>query len=277
MKNNQQPITFVQISARAWLGLMVLLAMTGAIAAQRPQTPGTVASYTETHCSGFMAASEVTPVARVVGAEEGKKKNDLAVGDLVYLDRGLKGGAQLKEEFFVVRPVSVLPNMGTLYADVAHVQVVDVHEDISVGRIEFSCEPLGVGNWLIVPQPRAMPPSPGPAVLDRFAKPTGKGVGQIIASKNKVVQLGQGLIVYVNVGADQGVKEGDTLRIYRPYKEASVNQFNKRVYKEVAKKYNFPRQVLGECVVLHVGKGVSTAIITQSIEELAVGDWVELE
>lgn len=236
-----------------------------------------VASFSQANCSGFISEGGVSQLGQILGAEEGKKKNDLATGDLLYFGGEGLAGAQTGQEFFVVRPHRKVEKFGTLFTDIAHVQVVNLHDNVVVGRITFSCEPLNVGDWLISPQTRALPVGPTAVSLDIFARPSGKGEGEIIASKEGLVQLGQGLVVFLNVGENQGLSAGSRLRIFRTAKEATVNEHNRNIYRKYAKTMNFPRQILGECVVLQTGKNTSTAIITESLEELYLGDRVELE
>lgn len=236
-----------------------------------------VASFSQANCSGFISEAGVSQLGQILGAEEGKKKNDLATGDLLYFGGEGLAGAQTGQEFFVVRLHRKVEKFGTLFTDIAHVQVVNLHENVLVGRITFSCEPLNVGDWVIPPQTRALPVGPTAVPLDIFAGPSGKGEGEIIASKEELVQLGQGLVVFLNVGENQGLSAGSRLRIFRTGKEAAVNEHNRNNYRKYAKTMNFPRQILGECVVLQAGKNTSTAIITESLEELYLGDRVELE
>jgi hypothetical protein len=259
------------------LGLCVLIVASAPVKGQGSKLPATAASYSETYCSGFIAKADLPHLGRVLAAEEGNKKNDLSVGDLIYLGDGPMSGLEKGQEVFIIRPLQKAREVGTLFADIGHVKIVDMNENVFVGQITFSCEPMAVDDWIVAPQTRAMPPARGEVPFDRFARPTGKGDGQIVASRNDLVQLGQGIIVYLNVGLSQGVQPGSTLRIYRPTKEASVNAYNQSKVKKYAKSGRLPRQILGECVVLQAGEHSSTAIITYSLEELIIGDLVELQ
>jgi hypothetical protein len=253
---------------------MGVVIFTGLSRSQVSKTPATAASYSDANCSGYVTDAQ-TQMGRIVGAEEGRKKNDISVGEYVYVTGDGVKGASLNQEFFVVRPLQKLKNLGQLFADIAHVKIVDVRESVLVAQITFSCMPLVVGDWVVAPEERLMPPAGPEQKVDRFAPPSGKAEGQIVASKSQLVQLGQGIIVYLNVGADQGVQPGSVLRIFRYANEGDVNVFNRDIYRKYSKKYHYPREVLGECVVLKTGKNASTALITQSLEELAIGDHVE--
>src|SRR5208337_2291887 len=56
-----------------------------------------------------------------------------------------------------------------------------------------------------------------PARFDRFAPTNGKVSGRILMAKDFDGELGSGAKVYLNVGANQGVKVGDYFRAVRSY------------------------------------------------------------
>jgi hypothetical protein len=258
------------------VGLLLGVAMTPLAMAQSPKSPPAVASYSDTYCSGFIGEGEISRIGEVLGAEEGRKKNELVTGDLVYLGNGTLSNFQKGQELFIVRPLRGIRDLGTLFSDVAHVKIVDIPEGVVVGEIVFSCQTLAVGDWVIAPQSRLLPPGGPSGPIDRFAPPTGKAEGQIIESKFREVQLGQGAIVYLNVGTNQGVQVGSSLRIARPASEGAVSVYNREYYSKLGKTEHFPRQILGDCVILQAEENSSTAIITTSREEIAIGDRVEL-
>lgn len=277
MKFRELNIATLRTLGAVVFGFLFVVAFNRPLEAQTSKLPITAASYSEAYCSGFIAEADLTHAGQILGAEEGLKKNALATGDLIYMGNGPVSNFQKGQEVFIVRPVRNLRNYGTIYADMGHVLIVDVNENVVVGRISFTCEPLTVGDWVVIPQSRLLPPAASRSVLDVFARPSGKAGGRIIASKDRIVQLGQGVIAYLNLGLDQGVQPGATLRIFRPSNEGSVNEYNKEYLKKVVRKMNFPRQIIGECVVLQTGKGTATAIITLSLEEIYLGDFVEVE
>lgn len=258
------------------VGFVLGLAMTSLAMAQSPRPAPTAASYSDTYCSGFIAEGEISRIGEVLGAEEGLKKNELVTGDLVYLGNGALSNFQKGQELFIIRTLQRIKNLGTLYSDIAHVKIVEVRESIVIAQIGFSCQSLVVGDWVIAPQSRLLPPAPTAGPLDLFAPSTGKAEGHIIESKWREVQLGQNSIVYLNVGTNQGVQVGSTLRVFRPATEGAVSVYNREYYSKFGKGGHFPRQILGDCVILQAEENSSTAIITSSREEITVGDRVEL-
>ncbi|MDD5543935.1 MAG: hypothetical protein PHX83_12245 [Acidobacteriia bacterium] len=270
MRSSRALCTFLVLTVAVFLG-------SGVAHAQATKGTATVASYTDAYCSGFVAESPIAELGQVVGIQGGRSKNEVSVGEFVYLAGEGMRGVNLNQEFFIVRPGERIKNIGTIYDDVAHVKIVDVRDTVLVAEITFSCNPLGVGDAVLAPEGRLQPVTPPAAPVDRFAAPRGQGQGQIIASKSHLIQLGQNLIVYLNVGAEQGIQPGNTLRVFRYASEGSVNVFSRDIYRKYSKAYQYPREVLGECVVLKTGKNTATALVTQSVEELAIGDHVELK
>ena len=52
--------------------------------------------------------------------------------------------------------------------------------------------------------------------LNMFADPSGKATGRILMSRDGSELLARDYIVYVDLGADDNVKVGDRITIYRP-------------------------------------------------------------
>ncbi|MFI5175613.1 MAG: hypothetical protein ACHQKY_12190 [Terriglobia bacterium] len=277
MESNRTSVVNVGIIGIYVVGFFLLIAMTPVALAQTPKSPPTAASYSDTYCSGFIAEGEISRTGVVMGAEEGRKKNELVTGDLVYLGDGAMSNLQKGQEVFIIRPLRKIKNLGTLYSDIAHVRIVDIHGETPVGEIVFSCQSLVVGDWVIAPQSRLSPPARPTGPVDRFSPTAGKAEGQIIDSKWHVVQLGQSAIIYLNVGTNHGVQAGSVLRIYRPASEGALSVYSREFYTKASNTARFPRQFLGECVVLQSEESSSTAIITTSREEIALGDRVDLQ
>jgi hypothetical protein len=116
--------------------------------------------------------------------------------------------------------------------------------------------------------------------------------------------VGTGMKVYMNVGANQGVKVGDYFRAVRSYAADARNpvdklsfeaplgedtQAKKPSYKHdgilsgwgkssgpVIDESRFPRRAVGEVVVIGVTPTTSTGMITFALEDVHTGDGVEL-
>jgi len=111
-------------------------------------------------------------------------------------------------------------------------------------------------------------------------------------------------VVYIDLGAEDQVKPGDYLTIYRPLGTGDIthvgeDEFGRRrsvgfqsdTYRgggfsnqasstsKHAKhdRPSMPRKVVGEMVVLDVQTRTATAIITRVASEVHTGDWVEIQ
>jgi hypothetical protein len=124
----------------------------------------------------------------------------------------------------------------------------------------------------------------------RFA-PYGGLTGRIIDGKDFDQQYGPGQKVYVNIGANKGLHPGDYLRIERNYDPslmfdvdqlslkppyyADESQNNVKLTNRDYKK--LPYRGVGEMIVLSVTPETATCMVTMSLEEVLLGDVVEVE
>ena len=93
--------------------------------------------------------------------------------------------------------------------------------------------------------------------------------------------------MYVNLGSGQGVKVGDYFRIFRyqgtqlevapvPYGYA-YRMYGFGSTPQAYKWDDLPREILGEGIVLRVSPNASTVMITLSLREIYVGNYVEIQ
>ena len=98
---------------------------------------------------------------------------------------------------------------------------------------------------------------------------------------------GQGATVYVNIGAAQGLKVGDYVRVFRY--QGSMKEYAPQTrgyayeifgYGSSPTRYegkDLPREVLGEGVVLNASRNSATVFLTFSSADIYMGDTVEIE
>ena len=89
--------------------------------------------------------------------------------------------------------------------------------------------------------------------------------------------VGNGHIVYIDVGQKESVQVGDYFRILRHLNASNISLFNKSDYRRYRKTFESVRKVIGELVVLRVEASTAAALVTLSTEDITVGDGVELE
>jgi hypothetical protein len=257
------------------------------------------------YCAGFYTQRPVETGLIVQSSEDGGFKNELASGDYVYLNRGTdvitgsEGG-----QYTVIRPVKdvnrkeafagqrmLLQQMGTLYAEVGRLEIEVLHDQSVTAKILMACDSINPGDIAIPFNARTAPSFKTPHMTNRFAALSGKATGTIAAAKDYDDWLGEGKIVYMNLGSAQGLQPGNYLYVTRSYMGGGNAEFAKAAHQyptefngtsmgrklTAAEEAALPREVLGEVMVLSVQEGSATGIITYSRAEIGVGDSVELE
>ncbi|MEW5975864.1 MAG: LysM domain-containing protein [Acidobacteriota bacterium] len=249
--------------------------------------PAAAASYSELYCSGFFSPTEIPANLIITGGEEAETKSFFSDRDIVYLNKGTAGGVKPGDEYLVVRrsdefgkfePVfrDARRRYGFYYIDLGRLRVLLAQEQSATAEIVFACEEMLPGDELIPVEDRQSP-TKRLVAFDRFAAPSGKRAGRIVMSKEYRTLLGQGHIVYINLGKKDNLQVGDYCRIYRHFNESNVAPFNKPMYRKNRRSFQEVRKVIGELVVLRVDELASTALIVESTEDATVGDHVELE
>src|SRR5713226_3174884 len=206
---------------RAEIGKLVLgiaLAATAAAAQAAPAVPKT----SDIYCSGIATTEAVPRDTYLISGEQSNYKMTFAQGDLVYINRGSSQGVKVGDEFLVMRPVrehlgypwfgwqiSLLRAMGTTYQDLGRLRVISVKPKVATAQVVFSCDYMQRGDILRPFAERPAPSMKAAATFDRFAPASGRKTAMVVTTKNFGQVAGTQGIVYVNLGAAQGVKVGD--------------------------------------------------------------------
>jgi hypothetical protein len=175
--------------------------------------------------------------------------------------------------------------------------VIVVQPDVSIAKIERTCNYLQRGDIVMPYEERTAPTLRTDDHFDRFAPPSGKPAAMVIAGKDFQVTFGANDTMYVNLGSAQGVKVGDYFRVFRyqgtehetAYQtgrfsfdaDGSVAFYGRKYgFGSVPLRYkwdNVPREVVGEGVVVRTAPNSSTVLVTFTLREFYAGDYVELE
>ncbi|NVB81002.1 MAG: LysM peptidoglycan-binding domain-containing protein [Kofleriaceae bacterium] len=97
--------------------------------------------------------------------------------------------------------------------------------------------------------------------------------GSIVAMLTKEQLIGEGEIVFVDLGANSGVEVGNRMFVVRrgdakpPQSKSNVGQDDRR----------FPTRTLGQVVIVEVGKNISVGKVTVSVQEMGLGDLVMMQ
>jgi len=260
----------------------------------------TAPDYNMVNCSGFVTDQKFPHELRLISGEQSNYKLTFTSGDYVYINRGQDKGVRVGDRFFVVRPDDyagdvpwfkwqdkLMKAMGTQYIDAGQVRVVNVQAKASIAQVIFSCDYMQRGDIVVPYQDRPVPPFKEAAAFDHFAPVSGKPVAMVVTGKDHQDAFGKNSAVYVNLGANQGVKVGDYFRIFRyqgstaeTVQQTKDYQFTMYGFGSAPERYSWnelPREILGEGIVFIVSHNSSTMMITVSSSQIYAGDYIEIE
>lgn len=286
--------------------------------------PASVARASESACGGFIEQTPQAAAGQIVGAEQEAERRVFAEGDIVFVDAGAQAGVRVGQEFTVVRPRGQFRSkfsrksgsLGVYTQEVGRLRVVRVRDRVSVAEVKVACSDLLVGDMLRAAQERPTPQARPDTALDRFADPTGKQTGRLVLARDGREMVSRDDVVFVDLGAEDGVKVGDYLTIFRPeghgtlanygderasntndgfesneyhggqhsiqaqrVKDVDGSQSGQTVKTPAIRRARpaVPRKVVGELVVLRVEGRTATAVVTRVAQEIHTGDAVEVQ
>ena len=277
------------------LGLGMAMAGGFAAAQESPKAP----TEADVYCSGVATDQAVPADTYLISGENSRYRTIFAERDNVYINRGAEQGVKVGDEFEVVRPVhdllrsqwfksqsQLVQAMGTMYADIGRVRVVNVQAKTSIAVVRLTCDSMQRGD-IVRPFAVRSAPAYHDAKFDPFAPPSGKKTAMVVTKKSFGQVSGTGTMVFVNLGRSQGVRVGDYFRVFRYQgtRNESAYQLRGTAYKmygfgstPIAYQWDdVPRQVLGEGIVLRTGPNSATVLLTTASQEIYDGDYVELE
>ena len=97
--------------------------------------------------------------------------------------------------------------------------------------------------------------------------------GTIVALLTRDQLIGQGEIVFVDLGKNSGLEVGNRMYVVR---RGDAMPANDR-YLVGQDDRRFPARALGELVVVEVGDKISVGLVTLSVQEMALGDNVMMQ
>jgi hypothetical protein len=274
---------------------------------QRVEMP----TYADIYCAGFISRQILPDANFVAGGLETPSTTKFVKDDIVYLTgTGYTVGA----EYEIVRALrdideyemypgqkKLLKATGQPYAEIGRVRIIDTRSPAAVAQIEYDCDPVNPGDTAIPFTDKSMVSFHPPLRFDRFL-PTGSKVsGRIVMGRDFDSVLGTGQKVYINVGANQGVKVGDYFRAVRSYTadlndpvdslsfKAAISEDTQLKQPSVDPKMftksngpvihvrDLPRRAVGEVVIIGTTPTTATGMVVFAMEDIHAGDNVELD
>ena len=274
---------------------------------ERVQTP----TYADMYCAGFINKQILPDANFVAGGLQTPSTTKFTRGDMIYLQgTGYSAGA----EYQIVRALrdineyemypgakKLLKEAGQPYEEVARVRIVDTRNKIAIAQIEYACDGVNPGDTAIPFAEKQSVSFHSPVRFDRFLPASSKLSGRILMGKDFDSQMGTGHKVYINIGANQGVKVGDYFRAVRLY-DADLKDpvdslsFKAAIAEDTQKKtpsvdphmftksngpvihvHDLPRRSVGEILVIGVTPTTATGMIVFAMEDVHAGDGVEVD
>jgi hypothetical protein len=273
---------------------------------ERVQKP----THADLYCAGFVS-KDISRSNLVGGGLDSPFTTEFGTGEAVFL----KGkGYEVGQEYTIVRELkdpnryelfpgqwSALKAAGQPYSELARVKIVDTRSKMAVAHVEFSCDTVLPGDYAIPFVEKTLIASHPPMRFDRFALANGQVNGRIILAKDFDSEMGNGGKVYLNIGANQGLKVGDYLRAVRSYEATAHDAVESLSFKSPAleptqtrqpslnptflSKTNgpevhtseMPLRAVGEIVIIGITPTTATGMVVYSLEPVHIGDRVELD
>ncbi len=275
---------------------------------QRVEMP----TYADVYCAGFINRQTLPDAHFVAGGLETPTDTKFVRNDIIYLHgTGYTTGAEY-EIIRALRDVNeyemfpgqskLLKATGQPYEEVGRVRILDTRSKAAVAQIVYACDPISPGDTAIPFAEKSMVAFHPPLRFDRFLPNGSKVSGRIVMARDFDSELGTGQKVYINVGANQGVKLGDYFRAVRTY-EADLNDpvhshsikaalsedtqlkqpsvdpqwYDPRSNGPTIHVRDLPRRAVGEIVIIGTTPTTATGMIVFSMEDVHAGDGVELD
>lgn len=263
---------------------LAALALTAEAGLAQEVVPIPAASRSEIECSGFIQGTSIAKDVYILDGADNDFRGPLhqfAEGGYVFLRSRSGETLPVGAEYRVVRSARELArikwyasqggsirSLGHWYEDMALVKVIRNTPYGAVAQISFSCGAVRPNDLVIPFQARPIPQYV-PTPMDRFSLPSGKLLGAITATARNTPHAGEGQIVHINLGTEDGIQPGHRFRIFKIFRDVADRGF--------LAPPETPRETIGQLVVLTTYERSSTAKIISSIREISLGDGIEME
>jgi hypothetical protein len=217
-------------------------------------------------CAPYVVDDPEDDSLTIIGSEHGATKVAFVDRDALYLSRGSNGGVKPGDLYtvhhvtYAVKHPDTRRTIGHKIETTGWLRVVLVQENTATAIVEHACADMHAGDYLKPFAPVTVPMLPLRTPPTRLTPPSGKQDGAVVDIDRDAMIAGQGQLLFVNLGARNGISPGNVLLIYRI------------MYPSVPT----PRVVLGEAVVVSVREKTSLAKVTYSADAIMNGDRVEL-
>lgn len=207
---------------------------------------------------GFINLDELDGAGRIVDAVDSRLI--LGTGDKVFLEMDDLDGTIPGTRYYVYQTGDKITHpvdgrdIGYKIVELGTLEVVDVHDEVASGQIVTAVREITRGTQIVPYQ-----------VIDKeiaLKRQDRDLSGYLIASRRGQSTLGQFDLVYTDLGAANGLENGNLVYISRPRSgsEASIS------------KLKLPDVLVGEAVIVEVKESTSAALILKAANTIKIGD-----
>lgn len=259
------------------------------------QDPDAAADHSDMMCSGYILPEKWQSEMFIYAAEEEHRESQ-AAGDVMYMNKGLEDGVKAGDKFYVVHQEEKVKHpvtgkkVGYFVRKMAVAQVMVVQANTATIEIVDGCGDVHVGYDLIAFSELTSPKRRDTGLERYGVYDNGKVSGHVILLTSGKHAVGEGDIVYLDLGQADGVDVGDYLMVYRDEvtrqkpneagfaainyrRKSSIAAMNMR---EMPKGAEIPRKMLGEVIILAMNDDTATAKVMYSWREIYSGDQIQL-
>lgn len=218
-----------------------------------------VSGFTDVRAIGFLSTREVDPWGYIFSSE--RERVALAEGEMVHVN--LKSGREVKAgDQFAICDISPLlrhplsrERLGYVSSILGRLTIVDqVKENLYKAEITESYKGIFLGNPILPYEPLS--------ACVQLSLPDRPLTTNIVATKDQLEIIGQFTVVYLDKGHSDGVRRGNIFQILK-----------RREIQEKGNVTVLPDIVMGHLVILEAWPDTATAVVLNSVEEMANGAW----
>jgi hypothetical protein len=218
--------------------------------------------------TAFVEKSDLDRSVTIDGSVD--EKTLLGNGDAVYLSYPAGKPPKVGEKYSIYVPGNVVKSGGSEVGAYVHVlgtlEVVSVKQDKRARGVILEANreiERGAKVGPLVRVFKTVPPSP----------PKVDAQGTVVAMLTQDQLIGQGEVVFVDLGKRSGIEVGNRMFVVRRG-DALPKKMSVQAGQDDRK---FPARALGEIVVVDVGERISIGLVTLAVQEMSIGDIVMMQ
>ncbi|HEK85575.1 MAG: hypothetical protein ACPLZD_00465 [Candidatus Saccharicenans sp.] len=214
-------------------------------------------SDSDMYCS-ILIWDQKIPEIKIIGSEREDERAMMVDSDTFYINKGKEDGLDVGQMFLALQIENPIAKLGYLAQKKGKVRIIRLEDHVGVVKIEKSCGDIQVGNYLIPFEEKETVIGKDLGYNNNL-KPGESLTGQVIYLDTDFNIAATGHWALINVGAEQGLKVGQQMTIFRQ------------------KKPNYPREAIGNLVVIDTQKKTATVRVLSCREAVEKGDIVQVK